>query len=144
MMNHLARLEHCPVDELGIDVDQMILTTGSQQFLSLIGEIVLDPGDICLVAAPTYFVFLGLLTGLGARAVPVHTDDDGMCPDGLEAELSRLDEQGELDRVKMIYVVSYYENPSGVSLAESRRSRIVSRSSVSMPWLARTRSGKSG
>lgn len=125
MLEHLARLERCDVDELGIDVDQMILTTGSQQFLSLIGEILLDPGDICLVAAPTYFVFLGLLTGLGARAIRVETDDDGMRPDALDAELSRLSEAGELHRVKMIYVVSYFENPSGVSLAEERRGEIV-------------------
>lgn len=125
MLEHLARLENCDVDDLGIDVDQLILTTGSQQFLSLIGEILLDPGDICLVAAPTYFVFLGLLAGLGARAIRVETDDDGMCPEALDAELSRLAEEGELDRVKMIYVVSYFENPSGISLAAERRGRIV-------------------
>ena len=125
MMEHLARLEGCTADELGIEVDQLILTTGSQQFLSLIGEILLDPGDICLVAAPTYFVFLGLLAGLGAQAIPVATDEHGMCPEALEAELVRLEQAGDLDRVKLIYLVSYYENPSGISLSADRRPEVV-------------------
>jgi len=124
-LHHLARLEGCDVSELGIDIDRLVLTTGSQQFLSLIGEILLDPGDICLVAAPTYFVFLGLLAGLGARAVPVTTDEHGLCPEALERELQRLQQAGELHRVKMIYVVSYYENPSGISLSAERRPRVV-------------------
>ncbi|MFQ5733122.1 MAG: PLP-dependent aminotransferase family protein [Planctomycetaceae bacterium] len=125
LLEHLSRLENCAANELGVDVDQLILTTGSQQFLSLVGEILLDPGDICLVAAPTYFVFLGLLAGLGAQAIPVTTDEDGLCPDALEAELARLEQNGELHRVKMIYVVSYYENPSGISLSAERRPEIV-------------------
>ena len=125
MLDHLARLEGCSAEDLGVDVDRVILTTGSQQLLSLIGEILLDPGDICLVAAPTYFVFLGLLSGIGARAIPIDTDDNGMCMDSLEAELARLEQAGELQRVKLIYLVSYYENPSGISLSEERRSRVV-------------------
>jgi 2-aminoadipate transaminase len=136
LLDHLARLEGCAADELGIDVDRLILTTGSQQCLSLIGEVLLDPGDICLVAAPTYFVFLGLLAGLGARAIPVHTDEDGICPDALEAELSRLQQAGELDRVKLIYLVSYYENPSGVSLSRARRPEVVE---IARRWSKRHR-----
>ncbi|MGH7200013.1 MAG: PLP-dependent aminotransferase family protein, partial [Planctomycetaceae bacterium] len=125
LVHHLARLEGCSASELEIDHDQLVLTTGSQQFLSIVGEVLLDPGDICLVAAPTYFVFLGVLSGLGARAVPIETDEDGMRSDMLEAELARLDAIGELDRVKLIYLVSYYENPSGISLAAERRSEVV-------------------
>jgi 2-aminoadipate transaminase len=70
-------------------------------------------------------VFLGVLEGIGARAIPVKTDDSGMCPDALEETLKQLEDWGELDRVKMIYLVSYYENPSGVSLATDRRPRMV-------------------
>jgi len=125
LVDHLARLEGCGADELGIDADQVILTTGSQQFLSLVADVLLDPGDICLVAAPTYFVFLGVLNGLGACTIPVATDDDGMCTDALEAELARLEADDRLDRVKLIYLVSYYENPSGVSLSAERRGKVV-------------------
>ncbi len=47
-------------------VDQVLLTAGSNQLLHLVGEVLFDPGDIVLCAAPTYFVFLGMLHGLGA------------------------------------------------------------------------------
>ncbi len=125
LVEHIARMENRSVDELGIDASQLILTTGSQQLLSLVAEMLLDPGDICLVAAPTYFVFLGVLHGVGARVIPVPSDDNGMQMDALESELERLDEAGELHRVKLIYLVSFFENPSGVSLSAERRSQAV-------------------
>jgi 2-aminoadipate transaminase len=108
-----------------IEASQIILTTGSQQLLSLVGEVLLDPGDICFVAAPTYFVFLSVLQGLGARTIPIPADEHGMRMDLLEQELERLQAAGELPRVKLIYAVSYYENPSGISLSEERRRELV-------------------
>eukprot|EP00913_Durusdinium_trenchii_P008955 g8421.t1 len=124
-LRHFAGLEGAEPDALGVDVNQMILTTGSQQLLSLVGETLLDPEDICLVAAPTYFVFIGLLNGLGARAIPVATDDNGMRMDALEETLEQIERDGELDRVKLIYLVSDYENPSGISLSADRREQAV-------------------
>jgi 2-aminoadipate transaminase len=125
LIGHLASQENCRCEELGIATNQLLLTTGSQQLLSLVGDVLLDPGDICLVASPTYFVFLGVLQGLGAQAIPVATDDNGMRMDALETELARLEAGGQLDRVKLIYLVSYYENPSGVSLSLDRREEVV-------------------
>jgi 2-aminoadipate transaminase len=125
LVGHLAELEGCRADRLGIAPEQLILTTGSQQLLSLVGEVLLDPGDVVLVAAPTYFAYLGTLNGLGARIVSVATDADGMQADALEAAFHKLDRAGELQRVKLIYVVSYYENPSGISLSAGRRRKIV-------------------
>lgn len=125
LLSHLAGLERCAVDELGVGIEQLVLTTGSQQLLSLIGEILLDPDDIVLVAAPTYFAFLGTLNGLGAKAIPVATDDGGLRIDALEAELSRIAAAGDLPRVKLIYVVSDYDNPTGRSLAPDRRRELV-------------------
>ncbi len=122
---HLARQEHCSVGELGIDASRFVLTTGSQQLLALVADALFDPGDICLVAAPTYFVFLGVLNGVGARAIAIDTDEHGIKSNALETELARLNAAGELSRVKLIYLVSYYENPSGVSLAAQRRKEIV-------------------
>ena len=122
---HLARQEHCSVDELGVDASRFVLTTGSQQLLALVADALFDPGDICLVAAPTYFVFLGVLNGVGARAIAIDTDEHGMKTDALETELARLSVAGELPRVKLIYLVSYYENPSGVSLQARRRREVV-------------------
>lgn len=125
LRTHLAEQEGGTVEALGIDADQLLLTTGSQQLLSLVGEVLLDPGDIVLAAAPTYFAFLGTLNGLGIRTVPVATDAGGMRIDSLEAELARLERAGELPRVKLIYVVSYFDNPTGISLAADRRGALV-------------------
>src|SRR5262249_5739057 len=57
VVSFLSRLEGNDSAVAEIDPAQVVLTTGSQQLLSLVGEILLDPDDICLVAAPTYFVF---------------------------------------------------------------------------------------
>jgi 2-aminoadipate transaminase len=106
-------------------VDRVILTAGSNQLLHLVGEVLLDAGDIVLCAAPTYFVYLGLLNSVGARAVGVAIDDEGMIPEALAAELERRKRAGELPRVKAIYVTSYFENPSTVTLSLARRGQIV-------------------
>ena len=125
LLSHLETLEQKSAEELGITEDNIIVATGSQQYLSLLGEVLLDPEDICLVAAPTYFVFLGVLQGLGARIISVETDESGMRMDSLEATLAMLESQGQLNRVKLIYLVSDYENPSGLSLSQDRRQQVI-------------------
>ncbi len=125
LLQHLASLEKCSSEELGISTDQILLTTGSQQFLSLVCEVLFNPGDICFVAAPTYFVFLGTLAGVGARIIPIRSDEHGMVMEELDGEIARLAEAGELHRVKLIYLVSDFENPSGVCLSARRRQQAV-------------------
>ncbi|QDT37767.1 aminotransferase-like domain-containing protein [Stratiformator vulcanicus] len=125
VLEHFATQEGKAVADLGVDLSRVILTNGSQQFLSLVAQVLLNPGDICLVAAPTYFVFLGTIAGVGAKAITVETDTNGMRPDALDAKLDELDAVGLGDRVKLIYLVSNFENPSGYVLAAERRERIV-------------------
>jgi 2-aminoadipate transaminase len=136
LVQHLGRLEGGNPDRLGIDINRLVLTTGSQQLLSLVGEVLIDPGDIVLVAAPTYFVFLSVLKGLGARVVSIPADDDGMRMDLLEDALARIEAAGELDRVKLIYLVSWFENPSGISLSAERRRQSVE---IAHRWSKRQR-----
>lgn len=111
--------------DLNVSPDQFLLTTGSQQLLSLVCETLLDPGDICLVAGPTYFVFAGNIAGVGARGITIPSDEHGMRTDLLEDALAQLEKSGELARVKMIYVVSYYDNPGGTCLSLERRQQIL-------------------
>ncbi len=124
----LAR--HCAADRIDpasgrFSVDQVVLTAGSNQMLHLLGETLIDPGDIVLCASPCYFVYLGTLQNIGARMVGVAVDDDGLIPEALEAELRRLQTSGELARVKAIYVTSYYDNPTGATLPTERRQQIL-------------------
>jgi 2-aminoadipate transaminase len=102
-------------------IPRTVVTTGSAQLIYLSCEALLDPGDIVLVESPTYFVFLGPIETLGARAIRIPIDDGGLRLDRLEATLASLESQGELGRVKMIYTIPEHANPTGISLAANRR-----------------------
>jgi 2-aminoadipate transaminase len=106
-------------------VSRTIVTTGSAQLIYLVCEALLDPGDIVLVESPTYFVFLGPVATRGARAIGIPIDDGGMRLDALEAALARLEREGLLDRVKLIYTISEHANPTGISLCATRRGPLV-------------------
>ncbi len=106
-------------------VQQVVITAGSNQLLHLVCESLLDPGDIVLCAAPTYLVFLGTLGNLGCRSYGVTTDRQGMIPEALVDALERLEHEGELPRVKAIYLVPYFDNPQGVSMPRERREAVV-------------------
>ena len=125
LMQHYADMEQQDANALDFDLEQVLLTTGSQQLLSLVCEVLFDPGDICIVAGPTYFVFAGNLAGVGARTVTIPIDEEGMITSQLEQTLADLDERGELSRVKLIYIVSYYDNPAGTCLSTARRAEVV-------------------
>jgi len=93
--------------------DRMIITNGSQQALYMITEALCDPGDIVLVEDPSYFVYLGILQSHGIRARGVRMETDGLDLTRLEQVLTALKRSGELRRVKLLYLVSYYQNPTG-------------------------------
>lgn len=99
---------------------RLMITNGSQQALYLAVQALCDPGDIVLVDRPTYFVFLDVLAGLGVRAVTLpFASDGGLQLDELDALLRRLRDCGDAARVKAVYLVSYFSNPSGLSMNES-------------------------
>ncbi len=111
--------------ELNVSVEQVVIMPGSNQLLFLLGDVLMDPGDIVICGAPSYFVYLGTLANLGVRAVGIETDDQGIIPEAVEEELRRRKAAGELPRVKAIYVTSYSDNPSGITLPISRRAALV-------------------
>ncbi|REJ66884.1 MAG: PLP-dependent aminotransferase family protein [Planctomycetota bacterium] len=124
LARHLAA-DAMTAGEAAIDVEQIVLTAGSNQLLHLIGETLIDPGDIVICASPCYFVYVGTLQGLGARVLGVAADEQGLIPAALEESLQRLQASGELSRVKAIYVASYYDNPTGATIPASRRQEIL-------------------
>jgi 2-aminoadipate transaminase len=105
--------------------DDVIITTGSQQLLYMLGELLLDPGDIVITEAPSYFVYHSALTSLGARTLQVPMDEEGMNTNLLEEVLARLEKTGELDRVKLIYTIDYFQNPTGLTLSWPRRQHLM-------------------
>ncbi len=111
--------------DFGTSPEQIVITAGSNQLLHLVLDCLLDPGDIVLCGSPTYYVFLGIVQNLRGLAIGVATDADGIVPDALEERLAWLAGRDELDRVKAFYITSYCDNPTGITLAESRRPQIV-------------------
>ena len=114
-----------PASEENMTIDHVVMTAGSNQLLCLLTDSLTDPGDIVLCASPSYFVYLGAVANIGARAVGVATDEDGLIPAALEESLSRYEAAGELQRIKAIYVCTYYDNPGGVTTSVERRAEIV-------------------
>ena len=122
---HIEQLEGKPASAMGLSDDQIVITTGSQQALYLIGDALLDPGDIVIAAAPSYFVYTGALDSLGAKVLAVPMDEDGMDVDAVADLLGRLEADGRLDRVKLVYCTSYFQNPTGLTLSAERRPRML-------------------
>ena len=102
--------------------EQVLITTGSQQALDLIGRVFLDPGDVVLVENPTYLAALTAWRPYGAEFSPLAMDEDGLCVAELEA---RRDEAA-----KLLYCVPNFQNPTGVTLRETRRRQLVAWSRV--------------
>jgi len=115
-------------DRVAIDpsvAERVLVTAGSNQLLHLIGELLLDEGDVVITSAPSYLVFMGLMQGFGVTVEGVLSDADGIVPDALNELLARHHAAGTLSRVKAVYVMSYFDNPSSRNLARERRPRIV-------------------
>ena len=125
VLHHVCAVDGVAPADIGLAPDDVVLTTGSQQLLYLLGEVLFDPGDIVIAEAPSYFVYHGLLASRGARVLAVPMDDGGMDLDALEALLDELTRTGEVARVKLIYTVDYFQNPTGLTLAAERRPRLV-------------------
>jgi len=137
VLDRLQQADGHPPCERQLDVEQIVVGAGSNELLHLITDTLCDPGDIVLCGAPTYFVYQGILSGLGVRGVAVACDEEGMIPEALEEELARREREGDLDRVRAIYIVTSFDNPSSVSLSPARRPRMVE---IAKNWS--TRQGK--
>ena len=118
---HLHSLDGQPGGRRAYSPERMIITNGSQQMLYMITEALCDPGDLVLVEDPSYFVFLGILQSHGVGARGVRMEPDGLDLTRLEAVLEALKRSGELRRVKMLYLVSYYQNPTGLTTSFAKK-----------------------
>jgi 2-aminoadipate transaminase len=100
-----------------ISADNVMITTGSQQALDLLGRIFINRGDRILVESPTYLGALQAWNAYGVKYVTIPYDEDGMQTDLLESRLRT--------GLKFIYVLPNFQNPTGVTLSRERRMQLV-------------------
>jgi len=104
----------------GVNVipEDIQITGGSQQALDVIGRTFLEPGAIVLTETPTYLGALQAFTFYGTKYVPVATDNNGVIPDDVEAKIKK-------HNPRFIYLVSNFQNPTGITISEERRPQLV-------------------
>ena len=100
--------------QMNVGVDNMLLTTGSQQAVDLLCRVYLDEGDVVLVENPTYLAAVQLFQFRGIRAIPVDGDEEGMDLDDLARKIAQY-------RPKMAYVIPTFANPTGKVWSLERR-----------------------
>ncbi|MFF5481513.1 PLP-dependent aminotransferase family protein [Streptomyces sp. NPDC012935] len=113
---------------LATDADDLLITTGSQQGLSLLATALLDPGDTVLVEDPCYLAALQAFGLAGARVVAVPGDADGVDAQALEELVVR-------ERPKLFYTVPTFQNPTGRTLPAERRAAVAEVAARSGVWI---------
>ncbi|MCD6181207.1 MAG: PLP-dependent aminotransferase family protein [Candidatus Cloacimonetes bacterium] len=106
-----------------ITIDNLMITTASQQGLDLLTKVFVNRGDKIIVGLPSYLGGLSAFNSYGADPVGVKFDDKGMRADLLEAALEEMKQKGE--KPKFIYVIPDFQNPAGITMPESRRKEII-------------------
>lgn len=121
----LKHLDAAPRSSPALSSERMVITNGSQQMLYMLTEALCDPGDIVLVEDPSYFVYLGILQSHGVHARGLRMEHDGIDVAHLERTLRVLKREGKLARVKLLYLVSYYQNPTGITTSFEKKRLIL-------------------
>ena len=101
-----------------VNPDGLIVTTGSQQGLDLLGKVMINPGDKVIVEAPTFLATIQCFRLYGAHVIGAPTDADGVDTDKLEALIAE-------HKPKMVYLIPTFGNPSGATLSLARRKRVL-------------------
>ncbi len=109
----------------GIDagVDDIVVTTGSQQAIDLVTKLLIDPGDVIVVEAPSYVGALGVFRSYQAEVAHAQMDDKGLIPQALRDTIDAIGRSGK--RIKFLYTIPTFQNPAGVTLSEDRRPEIL-------------------
>lgn len=106
-----------------IDKDNVLIVSGSQQALDLIGKIFIDPGDPIIIGLPSYLGAIQAFKSFRANMVGARLDKQGINADTVADILRTYTAKGQ--KIKFIYVVPDFQNPSGVTLSLERRERLL-------------------
>jgi 2-aminoadipate transaminase len=109
----------------GLDVveEDIITTTGGQQAIDLLTKVFINPGDIVITESPAYTGALNSFNSYEAKIIGIPVDEDGIDTSVLEKKLKELSDKGT--KVKFIYLVPNFSNPSGVTLNLQRRKKVL-------------------
>ena len=102
-----------------VDAEDILVTSGSQQALDYAGNIFLDEGDVVLCESPSYLGALNAFKNYQPKVIEIPTDEEGMITEELEKILK------ENDRVKFIYVIPDFQNPTGITWSLERRVKFI-------------------
>ena len=105
-------------EDVDAELENVLVTTGSEQVLDLVGKAFVDPGDTVLVEQPTYLCALDVFKTYGANFAGVEMDKQGMKMDALEEALKSH------PNTKLIYTVPNFQNPTGRTMALERRKQL--------------------
>ena len=103
--------------------ENLLVTTGSQQGLDLVARVLLDPGDVVLVELPTYTGAITSFRNVQASMVGVPQEADGIDLAALDETWNRLVREGR--RVRLLYVVPNFQNPTGLLIGLEKRRRLL-------------------
>jgi 2-aminoadipate transaminase len=104
-------------------VDDVVVTTGSQQALDLVTKLFINPGDVVLAEAPSYVGAIGVFRSYQAEIAHVAMDEDGLIPQALREAITAIRAAGKT--IKFLYTVPSFQNPAGVTLSWERRVEIL-------------------
>ncbi len=110
-------------ENIEVSQDEMLVVSASQQGLDIVSKAFVDPGDAVIVAKPTYLGALQAFETYGADMIGVESDDCGIIAESLEEKLEDLKKAGR--QCKFIYIVPDFQNPTGTTIPEERRVKIL-------------------
>ncbi|MGE9811578.1 PLP-dependent aminotransferase family protein [Ferroplasma acidiphilum] len=110
-------------ENINVDPENILLTTGSQQALYALPLIFANEGDYVITEAPTYVGMLSSLTASGIRSQSVSMDDNEMITDELEEKLKSMKSKGIMP--KFIYTIPTFQNPAGYTMPLDRRKHLL-------------------
>jgi 2-aminoadipate transaminase len=116
-------LELMALEGISASVEDLVVTTGSQHGLDMLAGLFLDEGDVVLAEGPSYVGAIGIFRHYEAHIEHVYTDHDGMSPEALQESIDKMKAQGK--KIKFLYLVPNFANPSGVTLSADRRPAIL-------------------
>lgn len=116
-------LEVMALEGIRGNVDDVVVTTGSQHALELMAKLFLDPGDVVLAEGPSYVTALVVFRSFQAEVSHVPMDEHGLIPAALRERIAALKAAGK--RLKLLYTVPTFNNPAGVTLTWARRLEIL-------------------